>query len=532
MATSRNFKNISATTNPTKMAAKFTNMIHSVINMINREGPIYTTWIRFQIGKTNPLIFDSTSNNKKENLIAGLTFHKKGAGTVNDFELTIKYDPFDYGQNTGDKIELLDELIATAMSYDMNSDLNRLRGYIQYGYNAATDTTLISPQYEFILTNAESEVDWSTGLAEYRFEGTTDLAADAEFTTSLPEFKDVNLLDAVESVLWSFYGIESEQPSKVYGGLTYHKNDWNYHIEIDDNLRANAPKINASAVARQSPWLYCKELLESHMSESDSKLEAYTTEALSNSGLISKKPHYLMYITNEVSNKTIHISYIAPADSGSNNVAIDYDFTWGKEGIPNIVVKWNPQINLRLYLLQKAVADRATEIKAENGGDEVSEEFLDTMNETYLRNADAYEMYDATLTLLGIPADIPLCAEIIVMPRILESESRTAGIYMLQDCTDKISNNGTFISELKLLRVRDIGESPVARILAKSKTTNKDTVDIANTSSTDPNKTSDTSGQTSTTASSRLDWAKNKLEEINKIFGKDGSFGNRKWRRI
>lgn len=486
MAT-RNFKNISAITTPKKMASRYDNMIDSVINMLSKEGPIYSTWIRFQIGKTDPLTFDSSSTTKKENIIAGLTFNKKGAGTVNDFELTIKYDPFDYGQNASDKIELLDELIASAMRADMDDSDKRLRGYIQYGYNVPDDTTLVSPKYEFFLTNAESEMDWSTGISEYRFEGTTMLAMDADFSTSIPEFKKnnsssssgngVNLIDIVESVLWSYYGIESATPKNLVGDLKWHKNNYKYKIEVDEDLRKNAPEITTSAVSSQSPWIYCRDLLESHMSVSDDAKQKYKEEMT-----YKEVPHYTMYVTDEADNKTIHITYICPADSSADNVKINHVFEWGKEGVPDIVVKWNPQVDLRLYLIQKAANQRASEIKKE-AGDNASDEFLEAVKNNYYRNAEVYEMYDAVLTTIGIPADIPLCAEFTIKPRILESDSRTAGIYMLQGCTDRISSNGLFISEIKLLRIRDIGAAPVSNKKAESKTTDKDTVDL--TSETD-----------------------------------------------
>jgi len=326
VAISRNFRNVSATTTPAKLATSFDNMIDAVLNMLKKEGPIYSTWIRFQIGESNPLTFDTSSTSKKENLIAGLTFHKKGAGVVNDFELIIRYDPFDHGQNTEDKIELLDELIASAIGYDFDDDLKRLRGYIQYGYNVPDDVTLVSPKYEFILTNAESEVDWSTGLSEYKFEGTTELATDAEYTTSIPEFKDQNLLDIVEQVLQANYGINPEGKEKLVNGLKYRHNNMNYKIEIDDDLRKGAPTVSVAAVASQSPWIYCQNLLQSHMSVSDDALQYYKESDLS-----YLAPHYYMYVTDEADNKTIHISYIAPKDSGASNIALKHVFEWGKQ---------------------------------------------------------------------------------------------------------------------------------------------------------------------------------------------------------
>ena len=481
MATSRNFKNISATTTPSKMAAKYTTMLNAISNMITKEGPVYSTWIRFQIGKTNPIQFDSTSNNKKENMIAGLTFNKKGAGVVNDFELVIRYDPFDYGQNTKDKIELLDELIAEAMSYDMHKDLDRMRGFIQYGYNCPTDSTLISPKYQFILTNASSSVDWSTGIAEYTFEGTTDLAADANFTTSLPKFENEYLIDIVTTVLWAFYGKKSEEPVHKAKGVDFHENEWGYKIEVDDELRLQSPQIDVAAVSKQSPWLYVKNLLDSNMSAEDQTLEVYQSDKITQ----DQKPRYTMFITDEAGAQTIHIGYVSPKEQGKN-VKINYDFTWGMKSQRNLVVKWNPETDLRLYLLQQAVKKRNDVLLKEDIAK--SDSFMDLMNKSYLENADVYEMYDATLTLVGIPADIPLCAEVTVMPRILESVSRTAGIYMVQGGTDRIVTNGAFTSDLKLLRIRGLSDPPISRTKVQTKTTGKDTSSVTSATKSTANE--------------------------------------------
>lgn len=481
MATSRNFKNISATTTPSKMAAKYTTMLNAISNMITKEGPVYSTWIRFQIGKTNPIQFDSTSNNKKENMIAGLTFNKKGAGVVNDFELVIRYDPFDYGQNTKDKIELLDELIAEAMSYDMHKDLDRMRGFIQYGYNCPTDSTLISPKYQFILTNASSSVDWSTGIAEYTFEGTTELAADANFTTSLPKFENEYLIDIVTTVLWAFYGKKSEEPVHKAKGVDFHENEWGYKIEVDDELRLQSPQIDVAAVSKQSPWLYVKNLLDSNMSAEDQTLEVYQSDKITQ----DQKPRYTMFITDEAGAQTIHIGYVSPKEQGKN-VKINYDFTWGMKSQKNLVVKWNPETDLRLYLLQQAVKKRNDALLKEDIAK--SDSFMDLMNKSYLENADVYEMYDATLTLVGIPADIPLCAEVTIMPRILESVSRTAGIYMVQGGTDRIVTNGAFTSDLKLLRIRGLSDPPISRTKVQTKTTGKDTSSVTSATKSTANE--------------------------------------------
>ena len=64
---SRDWVNISATTDRQEMGNTFTNMLYSVSNMIARE-PVYTTWIIFQIGNKKPIIFNTATTNPKPHL--------------------------------------------------------------------------------------------------------------------------------------------------------------------------------------------------------------------------------------------------------------------------------------------------------------------------------------------------------------------------------------------------------------------------------------------------------------------------------
>ena len=137
-------------------------------------------------------------------------------------------------------------------------------------------------------------------------------------------------------------------------------------------------------------------------------------------------------------------------------------------------------------LLQQAVKKRNDALLKEDIAK--SDSFMDLMNKSYLENADVYEMYDATLTLIGIPADIPLCAEITIMPRILESVSRTAGIYMVQGGTDRIVTNGAFTSDLKLLRIRGLSDPPISRTKVQVKTTGKDTSSVTSATKSTANE--------------------------------------------
>lgn len=62
------------------------------------------------------------------------------------------------------------------------------------------------------------------------------------------------------------------------------------------------------------------------------------------------------------------------------------------------------------------------------------------------------EFYNSTITLVGIPSDIPLNIMLKIKPKILESVSRTQGTYYVTGATDSINTNGLFTTTIDLFR--------------------------------------------------------------------------------
>lgn len=508
MATSRNFKNNGFALSVNELSSVYNNTLRKVCNMIEKQGPIYSTWIRFQIGHNKPIIFDTSSTNNKENLIADLRMEKSGNGIANTFTLTVRYDPFNFGQNTQDKIEALDDLLARAMIYDLGDtdnldNLEDLHGYIQYGYNYTEDANLVSPKYVMMITDAKSRVEWSSGITTYTFEGCSFLALDCEFTAdfdAVAEEDNKGLIDYVNETLYYYYGDSAHKPSHISSDETY-GGSFRYRIVIPEKLFEDQPTFTADAVTGISPWTYCKNLLQGKMSKSDAENETYKDSAT----II--KPRYSMFISD--ANQTIYVNYVSPLNDKYIE-KVDYTFTWSTDLTTNIVTAWNPQVDLKQYLIQRASRARINSqnlstyddmlemandyennvkfnpetmiegsggkvhMKEEYGGADITAFFnYDGPNETdreYLRNeaiegykkaadeinSEVYEMYDAELETIGIPADPVLLAEVKVMPRILESVSRTAGYYIIQGCTDEIDNRGRYTSTLKLFRMKNL----------------------------------------------------------------------------
>lgn len=485
-----NSSNNKVTTSQEDMAKQYENMLNNVASMIKDEGPVISTWIRFQMGLTGDVItFDSSSTNPKKNLIANLSFKKSCAGVTNDFTLTVQYDPFNYGQEAVDVIEKLDEYVAKAMSVDFKTDLTALRGTIQYGYSSMSDLNLTSPLYTFYLTDANTTVKFESGISTYEFKGTSVLAADCDNVTKFEAItEEVPMLAVVEATLYKWYGTAEFKPShladiEIFKDVEPYPNNFNYKIDIPDEDFKDSVKITVAATNGMTPFVYCQHILDEHFlsqSEVDSGLYDDLTKLT-----YWQRPRYIMYVDD--ANATIRVTHIIPQYTDENKeklqkskYQINFPFYWGTQN-KNIVTGWQPQVQTMLYLIRRARVQRANAMlgSVENTDDNsVIEDFMKQIPEsTTGQNTDERmkafqkqlidisdnlnEMYDAQLQILGIPADPPLGAEIRIKPVILQTVSRTAGVYIITGCQDEITTNGLYLTTLQVFRVRALDDETI-----------------------------------------------------------------------
>ena len=451
-----------------ELKINYENALNNVANMLDRNGPVYATWIEFQMGldSSNSVTFNSASTDMRENLIASLSVTKSGSGVANEFVLVVQYDPFNFGQNTDlrGNVEKLDSFIAEAMSEGFLSGTDQLRCKIQYGYNSFSsylDDNLISPKYSLLLTGASSSVDCDSGLTTYTFTGMSELSVDCDFVTNFNGFENKNMLEEIGKILYTYYGDVSKKPSWITEDIQPMSGTTSYYIDISESDIEQAVDISVDAsTAVQSPWSFCQSILEAHpltKSEVDSNLYTDTgTDIIS----LNKRPRYSMYLTDVDGRETIHVVHINPStitvngkNDSADNLKINYVFSWGLKNEDlankNIVTGWRPEVNLYTYLIRSANNIRYK--KLQNLAD-FNPQYEKTLQQYSGYSSEVVEMYNAELELIGVPADPPFGAEVEVIPRILESFSRTSGVYIINGASDEINNNGVFKSKLKLVR--------------------------------------------------------------------------------
>lgn len=471
-----------------KIVTNFNNMIKNVNNMINKNGPTYSTWIYFQLGTKEPLIFNTSSTDKERNIIANLSIDKGNSGVANTFTLTVNFDPFNFGQDTKTKVEKLDDYVAEAMYVDWNSsdEQTKLKGILQYGYNSTGngDDKLVSPQYEFLLTSAKSNIKYNSGIGTYTFEGTSTLAADSDYTGKFTAVKGWKPLDIVLWTLFYYYGDANNIPNGLASDSkpSASASNYNYKIDVSQSLideNKGTPEIDLEAT-EGNIWQYCQNILTTYpLTKAD--IDAGITQDKLNDMNAEDRPAYQMYITEQKNSKTIHITHYSPKRTENDELKIDYTFTWSNTD-QNLMLDWQPEADLYLYMINKfkylrtkdtVNLDKIAEQADQNNG--VTESWEEKMSR--LSQENVLELYDATMTTIGIPADAPVTCRITVIPTILESVSRTAGIYIIKSATDNISSDGTFTTEFKLFRIKGLNDVKTTSAKDKAKNSTDGTKD-------------------------------------------------------
>ena len=190
-----------------------------------------------------------------------------------------------------------------------------------------------------------------------------------------------------------------------------------------------------------------------------------------------QRPRYIIYIDD--ASMTIRVTHIVPQYTDENKTKlqeskykINFPFYWGTQN-KNIVTGWQPEVSTMLYLIRRARVQRANEILdgnlddfmqqvPESGGEQNADERKKAIEKQLVDISDNLnEMYDAQLQILGIPADPPLGAEIRIKPVVMQTVSRTAGVYIITGCQDEITTNGLYLTTLQLYRVRALDDETV-----------------------------------------------------------------------
>lgn len=489
---SRNFnRNIQSTIRQEDMVTNFENMLKKVSNMIGNNGAAYSVWIKFVIGKneSTQIVLNSSSQNKEENTVMSLNYKKSGAGIANSFTLKVAVDLCDFGQKTRGRVEQFDELIYQAMnatSYE--NAIDRFYCQFQYGYNVYGDTQIVSPLYTGLITGIKPSINYANGISTYTITGTSYILGTSntyDFDAIGDPTKPKSGWNAADLVLWNMwkYHGNPETINQVYdSGYIKRKGSTGtdaddrhddvkngissmFNIDISENIWHDISNVQMEKETTTAIE-YCRHVLQNARNKTEPSYdEATNSYKLDEDDFI---PYYTLYFTDSGNSgvPTAHVAYVgsnSQATEGAGVRTVNFEFSWFDRK-NNIVLDWNPEVNLMSYLTVRAKLesekDKLDKNRKQQLADALDEETILRIDKEYeeslleIQNTNI-EYHTATLTLVGIPSDIPLNIMLNVKPKIFESISRTQGLYYLTSSEDTINTNGLFTTKLTAIKYKN-----------------------------------------------------------------------------
>lgn len=400
------------------------------IKMLNKRFKTcstYALWVKLELYHDNDAgsKVEISTQDRKHNYIISIDNKKNGTGIANQITINLSFAPDFTVTGTDIDINLIDRAL--------NSNAGGLCKYaLQYGYSF-TDDSLHSPVYKGFITNYQVSLD--SGLLNYTLTAFSDAIGATEKTIEFTPKENVRCTEVA-------YEAISEYLSKL-----------GYKAKYADGVEGT------DAVVPEIGGMNCTiyEYLDSVLNSAEEATQAGDTSLDS-----SKKITYGWCVDEtDGDDKSIVIYKRDPQKITQDEVLV---FNWMEKG-SNLVVQFSTQF-IGSVLMAYSYSGEATlhmSIDSEgnsivtsgmqstgSGGDTASAD-ASTDKRTWSDAINALS-YQASLTMLGLPCEIPIGTIIKIVPLIYGVPHFSQGFYMITGMNDKISTGG-FLTTIELQRM-------------------------------------------------------------------------------
>lgn len=401
---------------------------------------MYSMWIRFKVGS---LDIDTSSQNlygNHANYMLSLENVKNGSGCVNSFTVSIAYVP-----KFGDDPDLIDK----ALSF---SDR---KCTLQYGYGVDDFHT-----DEYVGQILDYSVEIRNNMLYYTITG---------YSSITPLIDSKLSFDAIDSTADS----ESRRPTVVAKNaiekyLTEYKIS-DYKVVVDDNVKDLA-EDSIEAASDISLFDYVSSILKLARDETQPNTEEVE---------LNERITYTYTISdyNNSSGKSINITKIDPSEEQSikiifnwmdknDNLVIDFKTDFSGAILLNRNYVTQDGVSVDKYTInEKGEAEKVTTKVKESSYTSGSTSDKDASSTSYTWAEAVQHSYTATLSLVGIPCEIPLGTIIEVVPLIYGKPHHTQGRYMVTKTTDTLDSSG-FRTTLEMFKLN--AEETTYNVISKT----------------------------------------------------------------
>lgn len=401
------------------------------IKMLNKRfkvGSTYALWVKLELYHENDLgnKVTITTQDKKHNYIINIQNKKSsGIGLANQIDIDLGFAPDFTVVGTDIDINFIDRAL--------NSQSGGLCEYtLQYGYSF-TDDSLYSPIYRGLITNYTVSIE--NGMLMYH----------------LSAFSGA--IGASESII-EFTTKENSRCTEVaYEAINEHLSALGYKARYDYGVEGS------DAVVPEIGGMNCTvfEYIDAVLKSATDATQAGDTEIEA-----SKKITYNWYIDeSDGDNKYIVISKINPQKITQDEVLV---FNWMEKG-NNLVVQFTTNFMGSVLMSYTYVGEEklhmsidseggsivTSGVQASIGGGDTAISDTDTEKQSWSDALNSLS-YTATLTMLGLPCEIPIGTVIKIVPLIYGIPHFSQGFYMVTGLSDRI-NTGGYLTTIELTKL-------------------------------------------------------------------------------
>ena len=427
------------------------NLVQIVAQMNNRlaETSTYDVWITFTAGDL------SINTSKDTNYFMNLEYTKNGSGMANSFTIQIAYNPNpSLGFGGKRDVDYIDKALLTKDGKATESGL--VDCTLQYGYGMA-EKILYTPKYEGKITDYEVEI--RDGILIYTIKGYSGIVSDID--------KDIQISSSAGNM----------KPTERFRQLVEEKIGDKYKIDDSQNVIGTDAAIELPSVSGMTLFQYLDTLIESAVVEDQyGKISSENTEEEKEESTDEKDSTKESEDLNPLDRIVYGYSISDVADSdGKKSIGLyTIDPNNKEQTKPVITFNWmdrsnNLVIDFRTsfqgIVLSSIIASNANKsgvdekgnITAGSPAQKYPETGPATKTDAIIDNAQwakyTQYAYKATLTLVGIPCEIPIGTVIQINPLIYGQCHHTGGRYMILKTTDMVDASG-YVTTLELCKLQ------------------------------------------------------------------------------
>ena len=460
----------------------FKNMLDKLNDKFNNNRAVYTMYYKMTMN-TGQVLVDTTSKDWVENCFISFNHKMNGSGEANTFTLDLLFKPSDRSIIAINALE--SKLLASCAIYNSETELKEQSDLYynciyQYGYGDETD--MRSPLYYGTIMDYDCSLENGnlhytiTGYGglysakEYRISSKEEYLTDENGATINDPISFITRIFEVEFGKNNEYAVKNVNIDKskiTYPGDDYKQfNQKNIFQVVKDILSGcmTTDQYNAMSgtTTDDNPTGEQKTFLPNQKQMFGYYIDNTQTEGGGKYGTVYVYKMESLY-GEENKDKTVEtiepdcgisFGWFAPSTGSYNHIVKDWKPKFEGSPLMALATTYRSGGDTYYTMTDSGNIETVTSLSAARLG--ISDSNANKMILSTIQEYDNWTFvtqypYSASMTLIGVPCEVPMTGKIRVIAKMGTQNHHSSGVYMILGKTDKINSSG-FFSEFELYK--------------------------------------------------------------------------------